>query len=254
MRPEVRFLDTNAMPWEKGDMTGLFTKVLCKDPDTGERTALQRIDPAHGYAAPSRAHYHSIDEEIFLLKGRFTFDSETWLGRMAYCYHPAGTVHGFRSAVAEESWFISRAGHDVEFGFVDDPPQLTPYSLSGKAAERAISVIPDPARLDWSGPLLHPVLTGTQQLVLSAHPRTREGSMLLRFPKGWKSAFGQHVHSVYEEMFVLDGTLLTDDGLRFGPGCYAYRPAGRVRGGLSSPDGAVAYVNFGGLLDFQRVS
>ena len=250
MRPEVQFLDTNAMPWERGDMTGLFTKMLSRDPQTGERTALQRIDPAHGYAAPSKAHHHPIDEEIFLLKGKFTFDSKTWLGRLAYCYHPAGTVHGFRSAVAEESWFISRAGRDVEFGFVENPPQLEPYPLSGVPAERAISVIPDPARLDWSGPLLHPALAGTQQLILSRHPETREGSMLVRFPAGWESAFGRHLHSVYEEMFVLDGALLTDDGLSFGAGCYAFRPPGRVRGGLSSPQGAVAYVNFGGLLDF----
>ena len=254
MRSEVTFLDTEAMPWEQGEMTGLFTKVLSKDPATGERTALQRIDPSQGYRVPAKAHYHSIDEEIFLLKGRFTFDSINWLGRLAYCYHPAGTVHGFRSAVAEESWFISRAGHDVEFGYVEEPPQLEPYPLSGILAERAISVIADPNRLDWSGPLLHPGLAGTQQLVLGVHPRTREGSMLVRFPKGWKSPFGRHVHSVYEELFVLEGMILTDDGLRFGPGCYAYRPAGRVRGRMATPDGAVAYVNFGGILDFESVS
>ena len=43
------------------------------------------------------------------------------------------------------------------------------------------------ARCDWNGPLLHPALAGTQQLVLSAHPKTHEGSMLVRYPKGWKS-------------------------------------------------------------------
>ena len=199
MRPEVQFLDTNAMAWERGDMAGLFTKILSKDPATGERTALQRIDPAHGYKAPTRAHYHSIDEEIFLLKGRFTFDSKQWLGRLAYCYHPAGTVHGFRSAVAEESWSISRAGRDVEFDFEDNPGSSSRIRLSGVAAERAISVIPDSARLDWTRPLLHPALAGTQQLGLSQHPRTLEGSMLVRFPAGWKSAFGRHVHDVYEK-------------------------------------------------------
>jgi ChrR Cupin-like domain len=254
MRPEVAFLDTNAMPWERGDMAGLFTKILSKDPATGERTALQRIDPAHGYKAPTRAHYHTIDEEIFLLKGRFTFDSKQWLGRLAYCYHPAGTVHGFRSAVAEESWFISRAGRDVEFDFEDNPQQLEPYPLSGVQPDRAISVIPDPTQLDWNGPLLHPALAGTQQLVLSRHPETLEGSMLVRFPALWRSPFGAHAHDVYEEMFVLEGALIGDDGTTFAAGCYAFRPPGRVRGGMRSPDGAVAYVNFGGPLDFRPVA
>ena len=52
---------------------------------------------------------------------------------------------------------------------------------------------------------LQAALAGTQQLVLSAHPQTHEGSMLVRFPRGWQSTFGKHLHSVYEEMFVLEG-------------------------------------------------
>src|SRR6185437_3680119 len=109
MKNHVPFLDTDAMPWETGEMPGLFTKMLSMNPTTGERTALQCIDPARGYVAPTQAHYHpDMDEELYMLKGKMSFDSENWLGANSYCYHPAFTVHGFKSAVASESWFLSR--------------------------------------------------------------------------------------------------------------------------------------------------
>lgn len=251
MRPHVACLDTNAMPWTPGEMTGLFSKMLSRDPQTGARTALQRIDPKFGYRAPSAAHYHHMDEEIFVLKGRFTFDGETWLSAHSYCFHPSGTVHGFRSALAEESWFLSRVSQELDFHFVEKPRDtLKPYSLTGAPAPRGVSVVPDPREGAWQDVTDKTGRVVLQRRVLSQHPVTGEGSLLVRFLPGWESPHGDHFHTVYEEAFVLDGALEAADGTEFRAGCYSFKPPRTVQSRLRSPQGALCYINTGGPLDF----
>ncbi len=247
MRDAVPRLDTKTMPWTPGEMPGLFTKMLSVDRQTGARTALQRIDPAFGYQAPTTAHYHPIDEEIFLLKGCFSFDGELWLERLAYCFHPADTVHGFRSQVAEESWFLSRVTSPLEFGFVEKPLAFKPYSRSGAEPERTISVIADPFARDWEDGDAEPKL---KRLILSRHPRTGEGSMLMRIPAGWKSARGPQALAAYCEVFVLEGSFEDEHDAPYEAGCYSFAPPGTEHPVIASRDGALIYCNFGGALEF----
>ena len=74
MRPKIVGLDVDAMEWAPLGPPGLFSKLLSRDPDTGARTALQRMDPGLGYQAPTIAHFHTTYEEILGIAGRFTFD------------------------------------------------------------------------------------------------------------------------------------------------------------------------------------
>ena len=251
MRNHIHCLDTNTMPWEQGEMVGLRTKLLSHDPETGARTALQCITPDEGYNAPSVAHYHPGNEELFVLKGEFSFNQQDWLHRKSYCFHPAGTVHGFKSTVNEESWFLSRVEADLEFGFVENPEKLEPYPLDGKSPKRPVRIVLDPEQdEEWDvelGPDGKPVL---ERLILSKHPDTGEGAMLVRFLPGWVSPHGPRYHSHYKEAFVLEGELLGDDGTVWTEGCYTYMPAGTVEVSKRSPKGALVYVNFGGPLDF----
>lgn len=250
MRPAVPFLDTNAMDWVPGDMPGLFTKMLSADPETGARSALQCIDPARGYKAPALPHYHDGDEEIFIVKGELTFDGRQWLGPRCYCFHPARTVHGFRSRVDEEAWFISRIKRPLKFDFHEDPDSLEPYSLDGAEPERGVAVIASPTDRPWEDVLDADGKAIARRQILSVHPKTGEGSMLVEFLPGFVSPHGDHYHSVYEEVFVMDGQLETADGTVFTKGCYSYKPPGTIQSAVRSEGGAVAYVNFGGKLDF----
>ena len=81
MRPYVSRLDTNAMQWQKTDTAGLLTKSLSLDSETGARTAIQRMDVGQGYEPYPSAHFHHVDEELFFIKGSFTFDGRRAVAR-----------------------------------------------------------------------------------------------------------------------------------------------------------------------------
>jgi quercetin dioxygenase-like cupin family protein len=250
MRPHVPFLDTKAMDWQPCEVPGLFTKMLSRDAETGARTALQRVSIADGYTPPPMAHYHYFDEELLIVGGELSFDSKTWLGRLSYCYHPAETVHGFNSAVRGEATFISRVSDDLDFHFEDNPKQLTPYSRAAQPPEREIAIVADPRPNPWAEVRDHDGNVVLSRQVLSRHPGTGEGSMLVRFAPGWQSPHGPHRHTVYEEVFVLEGALELPDGTVYGEGAYMFKPPGTVQEGARAPGGALAYISFGGALDF----
>lgn len=250
MREHVPFLDTNKMEWTPGERPGLFTKMLSRDPEVGARTALQRIVPESGYGAPDRPHYHDSDEEIFIVKGSFTFDGKTWLRRASYCFHPTYTVHGFRSQVAEESWFLSRIKKPLNFFFSDDYRDEKPYNLKGEEPTRGISVVPYPEEETWEEIKDENGEVILRQLWLSRCPETGEGSKLVEFQPGWVSPHGAYSSSVYKEVFVMDGEIIGDDGTVWESGCYSFKPPQTVTPHLRSPKGALCYVNVGGDLDF----
>ena len=250
MRKAVPFLDTNAMEWAPGDLHGQYTKMLSHDPETGARTALQRIDPSAGYQAPPKPHYHSGDEEIFGVGGKFSFDGENWLGRYSYCFHPTHTVHGFKSEVAEESFFISKIKTHLDFQFSDEYRDLVPFNLDGIDPERGVSVIGDPMKQDWEAVTDAEGTVVLRRLILSRHPTTGEGAMLVEFLPGFVSPHGPHTHSGDEEVFIMEGEIETSDGTVFTSGCYTYKPAGTVQSPITSRKGAIVYILHSGPLDF----
>jgi quercetin dioxygenase-like cupin family protein len=244
------YLDTNAMPWEATDTPGLYTKALSHDPENGARTAFQCIDPKRGYKPPETAHYHHMDEELLVIKGTFTFDGKNWLGPKSYCFHPAQTVHGFRSRIDDEAWFISRCSKELDFCLYPEATGDTPYSLTDTTDPRGVTVLADPEAGAWVDVVDDSGAVTLQRQVLSKHPETGEGSMLVRFLPGWESPNGDHFHTVYEELFVLDGAMETDDGDAYGTGTYLFKPPLTVQSRPKSKAGALAYISFGGPLDF----
>ncbi len=242
MRPHIKRLDTKAMPWvERGP--GAFTKLLSTDPDNGARTALQRVVPSEGAKAPSVPHYHHSDEELLIVKGRLSFDSKVWLNPLGYCFHPAQTVHGFKSSVPEETWFLSRHSQAMDTLQVPDPIKREYYSVADQPPDRGLAVIPDPSGEDWMDTNQDGEMSFSS-LLLSVNPKTGEGSRLVRFSPG-SSHRNRPADDGYEEIFVLEGSLELTDGATFGEGGYSFSPPRKERLRFDSPEGALAYVNFG---------
>lgn len=78
--------------------------------------------------------------------------------------------------------------------------------------------------------------------------------MLVEFMPGWVSPHGDHYHSVYEEAFMMSGEIIAADGTVFSEGCYSFKPPFTGQSALSSPHGAMVYINFGGPLDFRPLA
>jgi hypothetical protein len=245
MRDPVPFLDTRLQDWTPLGAPGLFMKLLGRDAESGALCGLFRLDPAQGMQAPAAPHFHRTDEEIFVLSGCFSFDGRTWLRRLSYCYHAPETVHGFASAIREDSVFLSRIGRELDFNYVKEPRKLEPYYVGESVPERGFAVIPRPDEQAWADHHDARQSVDAQVFELSRHPRTGQGSMLARLMPGWRGESRAALGSD-EEIFVVEGEVVATDGRRFEAGCYSFQPAGSARSALASPTGALVYVTTGG--------
>jgi quercetin dioxygenase-like cupin family protein len=176
-----------------------------------------------------------------------SFDSETWLTPGSYVFHPSQTVHGFKSAVREETQFLSRVGRDLDFNWVDHPLQRKPYYVSATPPARTVTYIPEPQLLTW---LPEPKAQGrVERATLSRDPQSGEGSMFVRFAPG-SSIPATASLPAYLEIFVLEGELAAGDGRVFRQGCYAFWPAASTSvPPLTAMRQSLAYVNLGGWID-----
>lgn len=241
MRPPVAFLDTLAMPWSEV-APGRFLKILSADPDSGAATGISLNDPSvAGFQAQPRAHYHFADEEILCLGGRFTFDGDNWLGRHSYLFHPAGLVHGHRSAVPEPYTMISRASGRLTWTYLDTPAEPQPYLLPDFAPSRSYALHVDPESETWRRSTL--AGSDASELPLGDQPDRDARSLLLRLPAGWAGALDLYRPAAGMELLVLEGAFEADDGRDFRVGCYTHCPADIALGALTSAQGALLYLS-----------
>lgn len=82
-----RFADPTEADWEES-APGFFIKTLFRDTDTGEFTALMRMDPG-AYSPP---HAHDQLEEIYILDGDFHDEEHTYTTGQ-YCQRAIGAMH-----------------------------------------------------------------------------------------------------------------------------------------------------------------
>jgi len=243
MRPRIVDLRVDELEWRPIGPPGLYTRLLSRDEETGARTALQRAVPAEGYTAPATAHYHHTYEEIFGVTGCFSFDSRRWLTEGGYVYHPPCTVHGFGSAVREETTFLSRVGRDLDFNFIQQPAQNDLYHLDGHPVSPRAAAAFDRAEVMARMTTTEFLGTTVEASVLSVHPVTGEGSALVKLPAGWSAAAARS--DSYLELFVLQGGLGVD-GEACEPHCaYFFYPPHVARNALAATGPVMALVSFG---------
>jgi hypothetical protein len=239
MREQVLFIDTNKEAWKSAGPPGIYTKLLSRDEVSGERTALNRLVPEEGMAPPSAAHYHHTTEELFIVKGCMSFDSKTWLTAYSYCFHPPETVHGFKSQVKEETWFLSHVGCTLDFNYVENPEQLYPYYVSDNVPSRECSYHSE------LGDVVGTTIKNGKLFLLSSDPNTGEGSFFGRFNSGWCSGQDGDYLDRSEEMYVLSGTIKCTDNAIYTSGCYCFEPQGSKRRSMTCTTDAIVYLTYG---------
>jgi hypothetical protein len=242
MRPRIEALDVDALAWQPLGPPGLHSRLLSRDPDTGARTALQRLSVEGQYSPPKVAHFHTTYEEILGVSGCFSFDSRTWIRPGAYVFHPPRTVHGFKSAIREDSTFLSRIGRDLDVNLVPAPDADDLYVAQGEAPPRAPVAYADAAAaLGWRAATLLGAAVDTCHL--SHDPESGEGSALVHFPAGW--AASEASLTTYLELFVLQGAIGVGAAPQADRRDYFFYPPGDAIGALQTDRTTLAYVNFG---------
>jgi hypothetical protein len=96
--------------------------------------------------------------------------------------------------------------------------------------------------IEWT-PALGGKVPGMYERILAVDPETGVVTRILRLDPGTStSAAGVQVHSYWEEVYILEGSLhdLTLDQT-FGQGSYACRPPEMRHGPWSAPDGCLAF-------------
>ncbi|WP_121118593.1 hypothetical protein [Croceibacterium ferulae] len=245
MRPRIVNLDVDQMPWKALGPSGLYSRELSRDPETGARTALQWLSMDRGYTPPATAHYHHTYEEIIGVSGHFSFDSRLWVTPYTYVFHPPETVHGFKSAIREESTFISRVGRDLDFNFVEQPIADDLYSVAETPSARTECKRPAQSNLAALAPATF-LGAPARACVLSAHPQSGEGSALVELPAGWAST--SEALPCYLELFVMEGGLSVDSLEPASGRAYFSYPPNDVLNSLAAPGRSLIYVNFGGAI------
>ena len=99
---------SEAMPWQAGEVPGIWAKRLFADADQQCVTAIVRMDPGVRY--PS--HRHAGPEELFLLSGDITVEGKQ-MKPGDYCHAEPGSIHG-PSFTSSGCTFIMRASTQDE--------------------------------------------------------------------------------------------------------------------------------------------
>lgn len=251
MRPRIVDLWVDELEWRPLGPPGLYTRLLSRDEETGARTALQRAVPAEGYTAPATAHFHHTYEEILGVTGCFSFDSRRWLTEGGYVYHPPCTVHGFGSAVREETTFLSRVGRDLDFNFIEQPAHHDLYHVEGHPVSPRAAAAFDRGEVMARMKACEFLGAAVEATVLSVHPDTGEASALVKLPAGWSAPSG--TLASYLEIFVLQGALNVDGDSNKPHLAYFFYPTEIERNALAASGEVLAFVSFGADIGLGKV-
>ncbi len=205
-RPQIEFVQSQALPWRADDRfgAGVEVKVLSEDAESGAASLLIRY-PA-GWTFP--AGVRGADEEFLVLEGALTVGLLSF-GHLHYAHWPAGY------AAAERS---SEQGAVVLTFLSGDPRQAAPAAFN---AARLVERI-DALTLSYTGNFHPEFPPGAGRKVLYTDPGTQETSWILgTLPLRW--AERSEVHDFVEEMYLLSGESHGDRGV-MRPGAYFWRP------------------------------
>ncbi|MEO0352461.1 MAG: cupin domain-containing protein [Cyanobacteria bacterium P01_A01_bin.15] len=204
-------IKTDTLAWQDSPMVGVQRRMLERDGEEVARaTSLVRYEPGSYFAA----HTHGGGEEFLVLDGIFS-DEQGDYGTGTYVRNPVGSTHRPHSkdgcTILVKLW------------------QMQPQDQQ--------RVVIDTRQTCWSPGLV----AGLQ--VMPLHTFGTEQVALVKWAPG--TTFQRHRHWGGEEIFVLDGTFVDEQGV-YPAGTWLRNPSGSVHTPLSH-EGCLIYVKTGHL-------
>ncbi|MBX2865696.1 MAG: cupin domain-containing protein [Leptolyngbyaceae cyanobacterium MAG.088] len=208
---ERAVVNTKDLPWVDSPMAGVQRRMLERDgAEVARATSIVRYAPGSYFSA----HTHGGGEEFFVLDGVFS-DEHGDFGPGTYVRNPVGSSHTPHS---ENGATILVKLRQMD---PDDQHQVT---------------------IDTSGASWAPGLVPGLQ-VLPLHSYGTEQVALVKWAPG--TQFQQHLHWGGEEIFVIEGTFVDEQGV-YPAGTWLRNPADSVHTPFSE-DGCLIYVKTGHL-------
>jgi len=229
MKPQSDLHSTEEIPWTpigagassaKGE--GITEKILSIDPDNPNNcTRLVKLEKGVRTGVVS----HPFWEEVWILKGTLIDEGNKVTGKEGYycCRHPDmqhGPFYVPEECITVELHYTPKEGWDGK-------PQSDLHSTEE---------IPwTPIRTDTSSSSG----AGMTEKILSVDPNNPDScTRLIKQEPGFKST-GIMVHTFWEELFVIKGTLIDEGNKVVGKeGAYCCRQPGMLHGPIDHPDGA----------------
>jgi hypothetical protein len=228
-RPHIEFIQSQVLPWAEDGLTGrpgVAVKILSKDQDAGELSAILRYPS--GYRQSSEVL--AADEEFFVLDGYLEHRGRVH-GPDSYGFWPRGFP---REAVAAPTGAIVLT-------FLSGP--LLPAAQGSTFKfERLVEQI-DIREGDWTADIdamgLSVMASRARIRQLRSDPDSGEMTYITATMPYWRECQPER-HPVIQEIFVLAGEVAGNTGL-MQAGAYTWRPAHVLHGPYGSTTGAVFF-------------
>ena len=218
MRPYVKSLDPDTLPWVPIFNTGVDRRFYNTDPKDKSFTCVIRVPK--DWVGPSGAHYHSSFEEGYVVEGSLTLDGTDYLQPGSYLYRPAMIVHGWTELSPDSATVIVRRGGVADI--VPVGPALHPYEYPYEEVhdgrKHVLHLKTD--EMQWTA-----TESGYDTKVLSSDRDNGDRSYLVSLPAGWRGELPRS-HGRDLECVVLEGAAELDDATQLGRLHYLYRPPG----------------------------
>lgn len=225
-RPFIEFIQSQALPWQEGRYgdggSGLRSKMLSLDRDTGASSLLVEYPPGWTNGADDAPRHLGVDEEFFVLAGKLVVDDIGYGGK-SYAHLPAGFTR--RRASAPDG--------AVVLTFYSGEPTLR--DGVGNCDERRLVTHVDGLAGEWGGNFHPRFPPGAGRKFLRRDPIDGEETWLLG-TMPLRSGRRPEKHPVVEEMYLLSGELVGPLGVMQG-GCYFWRPPEEWHGPFGSLTG-----------------
>ena len=232
-RRHVEFIqsaDVEQKPWVvEGLPDGAMTCILSIDPEAGAATQL--VEWMQDWE--SNSGYFTCDMEFFVLSGKIRI-GQFCLGRYAYGFIPEG--------VCIEPWSAQK--NTTALWMPDRRDSFVRSQQDAPGANRQL-YIPSlcSEQIPWSPTLTPGFPAGAMRKTLRQGDDNGSSAWLLGCLPQFATTFSEY-HPLYEEHFVLQGSITTDAG-HLTAGCYFWRPGLIPHGPAHTETGYFAFVRGG---------
>lgn len=228
-RAHIELIHRDDVPWEpiraEGWPAGTDAKILSRDPQSGDMTAILRLPP--GWRRP--AGHSPADVDLFVLGGELAVGGVR-RGRGYYEWSPAGAT--------QPEWAAGPEGAEL---IVFSPRARPDFAAGGGGGPADGRIEIDTDAVDWAHTVIPGPPPGMYIKLLRYLEATGEGLFLASTVPHYDYPMIEY-HDCVEEAYMVDGDIRLQNSGNMVPGSYFWRPPYVAHGPFFSLNGMLALI------------